>query len=459
LLRSTLLHGASAATSLLLFLLLVAAGRLLGAEEFGYFSFALAFVFFFDFLLDPRLLAQALGWKLLLAPMVVTASGLMAVWIQPSRRAALAVTIMAGAQVVRSLKEGIRATLLGRERFGLDALSLTAERTGLLVAGLLVLVRGGGLIPLCLVFLGVRVVDLVLLIGLVRFASLRLSIGLGGRQLHAMLRAALPIGIYYVTLNVYNYVDTVMLAALRPGREVGWYGAAYRIYEGLFLFPAILGTVFMPRLSRAHQADPGTFQVLCQRGTRLALLLGMALGLNVALLSAPLIALTFGADYDPSILTLKVLMSGLPVVFVLHFLQPVALAMDRQRLLLISGIAGLTLNVLLNGLLIPRHGQLGAALVTVVVEALVLVGLGQGLTRGFGKGGWRTSFWAPLLLVGVPVVAVCWLLWRAPLPLLWVFGNAVLIAAAALTGAIHRDEWRALLTSLRPRKVGEERPR
>jgi O-antigen/teichoic acid export membrane protein len=155
-----------------------------------------------------------------------------------------------------------------------------------------------------------------------------------------MLRVALPIGVYYVTLNIYNYVDTVMLAALRPGEEVGWYSAAYRIYEGLFLFPSILGTVFMPRLSRAHLEDPDTFRSLCRRGTRLTLLFGMALGLNIALLSAPLIGLTFGTAYEPSILTLKVLMAGLPVVFVLHFLQPAALAMDRQRLLLVSGIGG-----------------------------------------------------------------------------------------------------------------------
>jgi O-antigen/teichoic acid export membrane protein len=315
------------------------------------------------------------------------------------------------------------------------------------------------LIALCLVFLAVRVVDFILLLGLVRFAGLLPSVGLDRRQLRAMLRVALPIGVYYVTLNIYNYVDTVMLAALRPGQEVGWYSAAYRIYEGLFLFPSILGTVFMPRLSRAHLEDPDTFRSLCRRGTRLALLFGMALGLNIALLSAPLIGLTFGTAYEPSILTLKVLMAGLPVVFVLHFLQPAALAMDRQRLLLVSGIGGLTLNVLLNRLLIPRYGQLGAATVTVVVEALVLVGLGQGLTIGFGKGGWRASFWKPLLLVGAPVVAVCWLLWTAPLPFLWVIANAVLVALAVLTGAVHGEEWRALLVFLRLRKQGEERPR
>jgi hypothetical protein len=64
-----------------------------------------------------------------------------------------------------------------------------------------------------------------------------------------------------------------------------------------------------------------------------------------------------------------------------------------------------------------------------------------------------------LLLVGAPVVAVCWLLWTAPLPFLWVIANAVLVALAVLTGAVHGEEWRALLVFLRLRKQGEERPR
>ena len=55
LLKNIFTFGVSAATLGFLFLLTVIAARYLGPEDFGIFTFALAFVFFFDFLLDPGL--------------------------------------------------------------------------------------------------------------------------------------------------------------------------------------------------------------------------------------------------------------------------------------------------------------------------------------------------------------------------------------------------------------------
>ena len=54
-----------------------------------------------------------------------------------------------------------------------------------------------------------------------------------------MLRAGIPIGVYYVTLNIYNYVDTLMISMMRDSTEVGWYSASYKVYEGLMIIPVI----------------------------------------------------------------------------------------------------------------------------------------------------------------------------------------------------------------------------
>ena len=47
-------YATSAVTSAFLFALLVMAGRILGAEDFGKFSFAMAFAFLFKPLIDPK---------------------------------------------------------------------------------------------------------------------------------------------------------------------------------------------------------------------------------------------------------------------------------------------------------------------------------------------------------------------------------------------------------------------
>src|SRR5688572_16608781 len=80
--KKVLQYSFSSFSSFLLFVLFIFAGRYFGVEDFGRFSFAIAFVFLFDPILDPglyhflirnvarekdaaaRYLAHALTWKL-----------------------------------------------------------------------------------------------------------------------------------------------------------------------------------------------------------------------------------------------------------------------------------------------------------------------------------------------------------------------------------------------------------
>ncbi len=67
--------------------------------------------------------------------------------------------------------------------------------------------------------------------------------------------AALPLGFFMIALNTYTYIDTVILGLMRTDAEVGWYAAAYRVYEGLTYAPSILAAVLTPRLSYLFTHD------------------------------------------------------------------------------------------------------------------------------------------------------------------------------------------------------------
>jgi O-antigen/teichoic acid export membrane protein len=389
LLKTVLSYGTvSAATAGAMFLLHVVAGRFLGVEHYGYFSFALALGMMIAPILDPGLyyllirevardheaapvyLAHALTWKLVVGPVLLLLV-LGAGWVLDTSPLLLyAVALLAVAQVLHSLKEAFRPTLLGLERFGLDALTLAIERVSLLVFGSLVLLAGHGLIGLCWVFVVVRVLDLLVLAVIV---GRRMPVRIGGDlgALRSVLRAALPIGAFYITLNIYNYVDVVMLSWLRNAEEVGWYAAAYRLYEGPFLIPAIIGTIFMPRLSRLFGTDPGGFRGTARQGLQWVMLVSVVSAAVGILLADWLVTFTYGTDYAASAAALKILLTGLLFAFTIHFLQTALIAIDRQRLVLVAAGAGLAANVGLNLVLIPAWGFHGAAVATVAVEGLV----------------------------------------------------------------------------------------
>ena len=65
-------------------------------------------------------------------------------------------------------------------------------------------------------------------------------------------RRALPLGAFLIVLNLYSYVDTIILSSLSSDTETGLYNSAYKLYEGLTYATAILsdgtilGALFTP---------------------------------------------------------------------------------------------------------------------------------------------------------------------------------------------------------------------
>ena len=93
----------------------------------------------------------------------------------------------------------------------------------------------------------------------------------------------------------------------------------------------------------------------------------------------PLMTRLFGQDFAPAAPPFRILCIGLGFVFAIWVLHAVAISVNRERLLLTTGIIGLVVNVAVNLYLIPYYGANGAAIATVTGEAVSLVVLVAGL--------------------------------------------------------------------------------
>lgn len=389
LIRNMFTFGASAATLGFLFLLAVVSARYLGPAEFGIFSFALAFVFFFDFLLDPGLyhlmireiarnrqeakqyMIHAFRWKVFIFPFAFIAIAITVHILHEEPRIHQSVYLIAFASFIKSLKDVYRSALLAHERFDLEAISAVIEKGSLLIIGTIVVVAGLGLFGLCWTFVLVRLLDLAIIKLLSRRAFGDSKAKFELPFLTGMLKAGIPIAAYYVTLNVYNYIDTVMISVMRGATEVGWYSASYKVYEGSLLVPIIIGTVMLPRLSRSHGADKKTFETLLAQGWKYSLIFALivtAVGLPLA---ADFTNIIYGASYAQSIIALQILLCGAAFAYMVSFLQTVIISIDKQKILVAVALIGLGLNVILNLFAIRRYGYAGAAAVTIFVEAIV----------------------------------------------------------------------------------------
>ena len=285
----------------------------------------------------------------------------------------------------RSYVVTARGLLQGLGRFDLEAVAALSDRGLLLVAGSAALLAGYGVIGLGVSFVIARV---IVVVGVTLF--LRRFLGAvtprfdrqAWRDLQA---AALPLGFFMIALNLYNYIDTVILGAMRSDAEVGWYAAAYRVYEGLTYAPSILAAVLTPRLSYLFVHDRAKVGRLLRRALIGAAALGVALGLAMIWLADDVVTLLFGARYEAAVRPLQILAGGALFVFCTWILHAAAIATNLDRRLLVTTIAGFAANVILNILFIPSFGIRGAASATVAAEALTVAILLTQVRRQVGR--------------------------------------------------------------------------
>jgi O-antigen/teichoic acid export membrane protein len=128
--------------------------------------------------------------------------------------------------------------------------------------------------------------------------------------------------------------------------------------------------------------------------------------------------------------------------YMVNFLQTVIISIDQHKVLVSVAISGLILNIAFNYIAIQMYGYVGAAVVTVLVQALVFTLFGYYIIiKSAG-----THF-----IVQLVKVISCWLLPAIPVmiisvdissyvrALLWSLGFVVLLR---ITRAINDDEWR-----------------
>jgi O-antigen/teichoic acid export membrane protein len=280
--------------------------------------------------------------------------------------------IMLGAAIMRSFILTVRGVLQGLERFGHDCLVVVGDRVLMLGLSGLAIANGAGLLGVAGAFLLARVIAVggaMLLVGsFTGGVRLRFDVALWRR----LQREAIPLGLFVVVLNFYSYIDTLMLGVMSDFVQTGLYNNAYGLYEGLSYAPAVLSAVLTPRLSRLWREDAGAHRRLALRSAFAAAALSAVAGGAMWVAGRPLLAIVFGDGAVAATTTLNVLLAGLPFVFVIWILHAVAISVFRERLLLMTTLIGAGLNAALNLVLIPRYGRDGAALATVIGEALTL---------------------------------------------------------------------------------------
>lgn len=197
-----------------------------------------------------------------------------------------------------------------------------------------------------------------------------------------LLRMALPVGIAGLFLIAYSRAAILMLQWLADASAVGMFAAAFKLTGSLDIIPLACTTPLLPLLAAARAGGRREEAArLYQGALALALALSLPVALAGTLLAGEIAGTIYGAAYLPAAGALRVLTWASVFHFALYVMTTAAVAVGREGLFtLYAGLLAL-LNVLLNALLIPPFGFLGAAWATLLAEGL-LAGAGAWVLRG-----------------------------------------------------------------------------
>ncbi|MDA9231734.1 flippase [Porticoccaceae bacterium] len=174
---------------------------------------------------------------------------------------------------------------------------------------------------------------------------------------------------------MYLKVDQIMLGSMQGDQAVGIYSAAIRISEVWYFIPAAIMTGFFPQLVTKKSRNQTGYAADLQRLNDVLITIAALVAVVITLIADWFLPLLFGKEYMDAVPILVVhIWAGL-FVFMRSLLSKWLIVENYLKLSLLSQVLGATVNVVLNILLIPLYGPLGAAYATLVSYAVAAYGV------------------------------------------------------------------------------------
>jgi O-antigen/teichoic acid export membrane protein len=250
---------------------------------------------------------------------------------------------------------------------------------------------------------------------LLRREGIRVRWRRDAETMRRLLKLAPTLVLIAAFASLYWRIDIVMLSKLQPMTEVGYYSAAYRIFELAIVIPSSFCLALYPSVAAAVHSDHARLGRLGRSTMHYLLALALPVAVCTSLLSGSLLRLLYGAGFADAVATLAILMWTLVVYGLVRYHAYVLLAANRQRVDLALNVAMSLVNIALNLVLIPRYSHMGAALAT------LLSILAYGITQYWYLGRYFPGYAASLSIAPIVPIAsltvglMVWWLKESPL--------------------------------------------
>jgi len=377
-------------TRLLKLFLIIYVARILGATEYGKFTFALAFVSLFAVFSDlgvsqittrefardkeqEKQFSNILSLKLVLGIGALILICLSSFFVTPNFLIRRIIWILGFYIVISSFLGLIYAFFRARQKMEFEAWAKILQAVILTGTGFFVIFKYQSVQYLSLAYLFAVSIVLLSISIFFHFKIYRLKISFNINIWRNILAMSWPLALSGVFGTIYSQTDSVMMGYWNQITQVGWYNAAYKI-AGVTLIPALLvSTSFFPVLSKLFKESKEKLQNTWNHYVKMMIFLAIPLIIGGITLAPKIISFVYGSSYLPSVLAFQILIIMAGITFFCYPFFQALIVSNQQRKLFWITLLGAILNIGLNLILIPEYSLYGAAFATVVTWLLVFV--------------------------------------------------------------------------------------
>ncbi len=186
-------------------------------------------------------------------------------------------------------------------------------------------------------------------------------------------KITIPFAIASILARFYSYADSMILSKIATLTDIGFYAIPYKITFAFQFIPLALVASLYPKFSEQFLSDRTRLSQSFLNSVRYLLIIVLPISVGVGVLSRDIILLLYTEMYLPSVLPLQILLGGLLFSFVSFPIGAFLNACDRQKTQTKIVAFVLIVNILLNLLLIPKLGIVGAAISASIGNFLLTV--------------------------------------------------------------------------------------
>lgn len=364
---------------------IIYAARVLGAEGYGVFSYAMSLAAFFSLFSDmgltglttrevakhPEEKSGYIATVSVIKAFVLVFTLFLTLALSPFFVKISAAAPLIPLAAILVLFDNLRVFGFGFARAGnkmeYEGLLSLATDIIITIAGLAILFVSPTPFALSLMYVLGSIAGTIL-----TFLVLRKHIfSLIGKFNRALVKPILSVAIPFAIMNVFGAlminIDMVILGFFRDAYELGLYAASQRPVQLLYVLPGLIAASVFPIVSRlATGNESSSAKRIVEMSVIGTLMAALPIAIGGIILGTPIMFLLFGTEYTSVTLAFQLLLLTILFVFPGTVIGNSIFSYNLQKILMWTTGLGAAANIALDFLLIPQYGIEGSAIATVI---------------------------------------------------------------------------------------------